>query len=803
MKALRHLAFLAIAFVGSAQSTVQFTAARITFWESGGTLLVNVERSAPADTTATVDFATADGTAAQGVNYIATSGTITFAPGETRQVLPVAILNDGLVNRTRNFRIALSNPHNAALGSRPVAVVDLNDNDAGLQFILASSTVDEGSGAVVLGIVRGDDGVLPVTVDFSTLDSTAIAGIDYTATNGTLSFAPTEHLKLISIPILNDGIREANKSFRVSLSNSIGATLGGQSKTSVTIQDNDQGFLFVTNSYILAEDVGRARIEVLRGTDATQETASVEVATVNGSALDGLDFTGMTNTVTFSPGEQVKRVEVSILNDGLQEPNKQFRLTLRNPSENAAIGTRATTTVILQDNDPGLGFAFAAVTNTWPPTPEVAVTVVRGNDQLLGAVTVNFTTSDLTARAGIDYQSVSGTLSFQENETVNIIRVPLLRARAPEGTRTFRVSLSDPTGGIPLGLASASVSIVGSYFTAAPPLDTALSIHRASEGNTLTWVGEGKLHKADRVDGPWQTLTNARSPHTVQSPIPSAFYEVTRPRPAEVYVPSSYNEQTPTPLVLLLHGYGGWGSDQENYMKFLPLAESRGFLYCHPDGTLDVNGNRFWNSYFDDDAAAATAQQFNVDDVAYLRELIQEIGRHVTVDPKRIYLIGHSNGSMMAYRMACETSDLIAAIAALAGMMPLEYLDCQPSGPVNILHIHGTADEQYGYWGGAFTNPPFPWNSFAFPGVLRNLQAWAIYNGAGDPFTESKPTLDLTLGQPGLDSIVTRYTTAPPGGAVELWTIGGGHHSPLFNEGNSASDFAPRVVDWLLAHPKP
>ena len=157
----------------------------------------------------------------------------------------------------------------------------------------------------------------------------------------------------------------------------------------------------------------------------------------------------------------------------------------------------------------------------------------------------------------------------------------------------------------------------------------------------------------------------------------------------------------------------------------------------------------------------------------------------------------------MTYRMACEYANLIAGIASLAGPRPLDYEHCQPSEPVNILHIQGTADEDYGYWGGAFTNPPFPWNSAAFPSVIRNLQVSAGYNAASNPVTDPGPSLDLDLDVPGLDSVITRYTTFPPGGAVELWTINGGHHSPTFYNGNSSSEFAPRVIDWLLAHPKP
>ena len=89
------------------------------------------------------------------------------------------------------------------------------------------------------------------------------------------------------------------------------------------------------------------------------------------------------------------------------------------------------------------------------------------------------------------------------------------------------------------------------------------------------------------------------------------------------------------------------------------------------------------------------------------------------------------------------------------------------------------------------------------PGALQTVQFWAGYNGARDPVTDPGPSMDIDLDVPGLDTVITRYTNHPPGGAVELWTINGGSHMPTLYSGRSSSDFAPRVIDWLLANPKP
>ncbi len=158
----------------------------------------------------------------------------------------------------------------------------------------------------------------------------------------------------------------------------------------------------------------------------------------------------------------------------------------------------------------------------------------------------------------------------------------------------------------------------------------------------------------------------------------------------------------------------------------------------------------------------------------------------------------------MTYRMACQSADLIAGIASLAGGTFLDSSRCTPCQPVNILHIHGTADAAIFYGGGALkADAFFSSNMPAYPGALQTVQFWAENNGARDPVTDPAPSMDLDLALPGLDTVITRYMNHPPGGAVELWTIDGGSHAPTLYSGSSSSEFASRVIEWLLAHPKP
>ena len=128
-------------------------------------------------------------------------------------------------------------------------------------------------------------------------------------------------------------------------------------------------------------------------------------------------------------------------------------------------------------------------------------------------------------------------------------------------------------------------------------------------------------------------------------------------------------------------------------------------------------------------------------------------------------------------------------------------IHCVPTEPVNILQVHGTADTTVPYGGGSLGNG-LP-QTGRMPGALETVQMWAANNHCADPVTARGVSMDLDLSVPGLDTVVMRYTNFPPGGAVELWTINNGSHGYTFRDSTSESEFAARVIDWLLAHPKP
>ncbi len=775
-------------------SVIQFAVTNCTVTEGCGQLEIPIQRTNNLDTVASVAVTTAALTATPGTNYTTLATNLTFLAREAIKTVSVPILNDGIVGPATKFNVLLSEPGGGAeLGSKTNLMVTIWDNDTGLHFYVPALTNDIDAGQAVIKVARGDDGTNRVTVDYTTTNGTAKAGSDYIPAAGTLAFDPGEVLKSFTVPILNNPQPATNRTFSLALSHpSGGGVLGTGSVMTVTISTPRPAIQFDRAIYYAREEAEYVEIRVVRG--AGGPAATVDFATSDGVAKAGLDYAGLTNTLQFAVGERLKLVHIPILNDGLKESTEAFRVTLSNPTGAAILGIPRFATVQIFDNDPGLGFTAGAYTMVSRVDLGVAkVAVTRGGDDRLASFTVDYQTTDGTAKAGVDYQATSGILEFQPNDTLKAIPIPILNNPSAKGQNSFTVTLSNPTGGIPLARAATQVKLFhprfsGGYYPIVPLINARASLRQENGLNLLTWVGDGVLQRADQAAGPLENLAQVSSPYAIKPLLPMSFYQLQSTRSTEVYVPSSYNGKQPLPLILVLHPMGGGGGWMNSYFPLETLANSRGFFFYYPSGTVNATWGSFWNG--------PDFLNFcgDVDDSGYLRGVIEEIQRQYVVDPKRIYVTGASSGAAMSHRLAIEHADLIAGIAPISGRTYYDPQSVHPSQPVNVLQIEGTEDN---YQGGYFDSFGLPVVA-EVPGAVRTVQNWARLNGCTDPVVEAAPSLDTTPDVAGLDTTVLRYTQCPPGGVVELWTIKDGWHVPTLS-----SDSIARIVDWLLAHPKP
>ena len=235
-------------------------------------------------------------------------------------------------------------------------------------------------------------------------------------------------------------------------------------------------------------------------------------------------------------------------------------------------------------------------------------------------------------------------------------------------------------------------------------------------------------------------------------------------RPVTVRVPEGYDASHPAPLVMMLHGYGSAGLLTDFYWPMSHIADAKGFFYVTPNGLFDKDDKRYWNAT---DACCDFANS-GVDDVAYLTGLVAEIQSAYAIDPKRIYVMGHSNGGYMAHRLACEHADTFAAIVSFAGAVWKDPAKCAASAPVGVLQIHGTVDDEVPYAGRT--------TGRIIPGAEETIADWATKNGCAPDLVDTQRRLHVSADGTGQETIDLAHSGCAQNGAAELWRVEGAAH---------------------------
>jgi polyhydroxybutyrate depolymerase len=239
-------------------------------------------------------------------------------------------------------------------------------------------------------------------------------------------------------------------------------------------------------------------------------------------------------------------------------------------------------------------------------------------------------------------------------------------------------------------------------------------------------------------------------------------------RSYRLHLPPGFAAGKPVPLVVCLHGAGGTGRIQEALTGFDALADRKGFAVAYPDGR-----RKMW-VYMDAGALLGrerpAARAGGIGDAGFLWAMVEELIRDGTADARRIYFTGISNGAYMSNTMGCQYADRIAAIAPVAGTMPLRMGEtAKPQRALPVLYIHGTADALVGADGSDFLTKRE--SSLSADGLV---EWWAAKNGcAGKPTVEKLPDKEKD------DTTVERlsWTASEKGAEVVYYKIAGGGHT--------------------------
>jgi polyhydroxybutyrate depolymerase len=266
-----------------------------------------------------------------------------------------------------------------------------------------------------------------------------------------------------------------------------------------------------------------------------------------------------------------------------------------------------------------------------------------------------------------------------------------------------------------------------------------------------------------------------------------------RERSYLIRVPERLAEDGPAPVVLVFHGGGGNAQSAVEMSNYDVASEAYGYVAVYPNGTGRLENLLLtWNA----GTCCGYAMGMGVDDVEFVRALIEDVVVLTPIDRHRIYATGMSNSALMSYRLACELADEIAAIAPISGTQNVE--PCLPGRPLSVIHFHGTADADAPYDGGVGDKSI---SRVDFVSVQQTIDFWLEFDGRPrTPIRERSGEI-----------IHDRYGPCDQGTAVELYTIvGGGRAYPGGNKPRGLADTPTQDIsatrlswEFFTAHPMP
>lgn len=436
-----------------AGGAISFKPAVYSVRESAGTLTIGLARTGGTAEGVAVDYTLVSGTAA-----VEGNGTVTFAAGQTTATFTLAVNQDQQAEGNETFTIVLSNPRGgAALGSPSVATVTILDDESSIQFSAGEYGGREGAATTVTLLRSGALGT-PATVTFAAASGTAAAGVDFTPVTTVVSFAAGQASKTVPVPILNNTLVRGDRTVLLGLSTPTGgARLGARATAVLTLRDDDQGGVIKLGAatYTVRESAGAVLVRVLRTGTKLAGNVSVDFATADGTARSnqegGNDYEGRSGRLLFGPNETSKTISIPILPDTLVEPGETFRVVLSNPLGGAVLGTPATTTVTIRDDERASEIKLGATSYTFAETAGAVSIPVRRSGLLGQAVTVSYAITSAPGRGaatpGDDVTGpLQGTLSFAPNQTTAAISLTIVQDELAEGNETFTITLVEAGG---------------------------------------------------------------------------------------------------------------------------------------------------------------------------------------------------------------------------------------------------------------------------------------------------------------------------------------------------------------------
>ncbi|BAF99921.1 Calx-beta domain-containing protein [Microcystis aeruginosa] len=404
-------------------------------------LVFKVTLSTTSTQTITVNYATADDTATAGSDYTATTGTLTFTPGQTSQDIIISVNGDTAIEPDETFLINLSNPSNALITDNQGLGTITNDDGDNTSVTLAvspSSVTEDGTANLVYTFTRTGVTTNALTVNY-TLGGTATLNTDYTrtGTNNTVTFAAGSDTATVTIDPTADTNVEDDETVTLNLAPGTGYTIGTATAVTGTITNDDFSKLSINNVTVVEGKDNNAILTVTVN-NPNPQPISVNYTTAPINAIANVDYTSKTGTITIAPNTSTATITIPILNDNLNEANETFAINLSNPvnatlSNNKGIVTisdtlTANVTTTLPANVENLRLIGSNNINGTGNAGNNKITGNSGNNQINGRAGIDTLTGGLGADTFI-FQFGQSTISTRDRITdfaINSDKIDLL-----------------------------------------------------------------------------------------------------------------------------------------------------------------------------------------------------------------------------------------------------------------------------------------------------------------------------------------------------------------------------------------
>ncbi|MEM8854804.1 MAG: Calx-beta domain-containing protein, partial [Pseudomonadota bacterium] len=317
------------------------------------TAFITISLDEAASGVVTIDYETEDGSATAGEDYVATSGTLTFQPGEREKSVALTLLPDDVDEGDETFTLVLT--QNGEV-TRVDQVIADDDDGAGTPLpsvSVADTTVDESAGEVFVTLTLSEAAATPVSVDVASQNGTATAGSDYGALTTTATFAAGTTTATVRIALIDDAAPEGTEQFDVVLSSPNGATIG-DGRGTVTIIDGDvapPADPVVSIAGVTASEADGVANLTLTLSEASAAPVTLTLSPTDGTAVAGADFAGGPSTVVIPAGAVTANVAIPLVDDAEEEAQETFTVAIT-AADGATIGTGSATVTVVDDDAP-------------------------------------------------------------------------------------------------------------------------------------------------------------------------------------------------------------------------------------------------------------------------------------------------------------------------------------------------------------------------------------------------------------------------------------------------------------------